>query len=320
MISWLGFIRYEGGCAGGTGTLDELVLDRSSLTVGSERCCEIDEVGEGVVGKGAGFWGMGLPCVSEILSTSAANHRHILIVFQHHLILIVQIEHRNGIQLCGHTARLRRQITVDWIDQRLDDGMIGGIEMIGKWKLTLAMTIEGIVAGWCNDPIAPAHITKIDVERPSLTNLTAISSFVSPSAGRPPRTICQNFPNRSLLVAPIVCVGHQQWLLVRPLCAILLVGNTPPEAYVFVRSWLVLFARHDINENAIVLFRRSQPSLHCWHHIETDGRCAIDLYRFCIDQQEYWVRLAFDTRPDNVVHQDFVPDLWTICDWLAVQC
>lgn len=44
--------------------------------------------------------------------TSAPNHRHILVILQHCLILFVQIEHGDGIQLGGHATWLRCQIDI----------------------------------------------------------------------------------------------------------------------------------------------------------------------------------------------------------------
>lgn len=93
--------------------------------------------------------------------------------------------------------------------------MIGGVEMVGDRKVALAVTVEGLIARRCHDPIVPADVAEVHVQRPSLANVaTVFSSMVSPAARCSPRAIC--VPDRALLVAPVVGVGEKEWLSLRP--------------------------------------------------------------------------------------------------------
>lgn len=44
--------------------------------------------------------------VSLSLSTATTDHGHVLIVLEHNCPLVIEIEHGDALQLCGHTARL----------------------------------------------------------------------------------------------------------------------------------------------------------------------------------------------------------------------
>lgn len=93
--------------------------------------------------------------------------------------------------------------------------MIGGVEMVGDGEVALAVAVECLVARRRDDPVVPSDVTKIYVQRPSLTNIaTVFSAMVSPSIGRPPRAV--GVPDRALLVAPVVGVGEEQRLGLRP--------------------------------------------------------------------------------------------------------
>jgi hypothetical protein len=93
--------------------------------------------------------------------------------------------------------------------------MIGGVEMVGDREVALAVAVEGLVAGRRDDPIVPAHVAEVDVERPTLTDVAAVfSSVAATAAGRSPRAV--GVPNRPLLVAPVVGVGEEKRLRLRP--------------------------------------------------------------------------------------------------------
>lgn len=45
-------------------------------------------------------------CFTLSLSTATTDHGHVLIVLEHNCPLVIEIEHGDALQLCGHTARL----------------------------------------------------------------------------------------------------------------------------------------------------------------------------------------------------------------------
>lgn len=103
--------------------------------------------------------------------------------------------------------------------------MICGIQMVGQWKRTLAMAVVRIVARRRDNPIAPAHILEVHVERmPSTCLLVILATRASlmPAIATAPVAAAAalpgaHVPNRTGLVPPVVCVGEEQRLLVLPL-------------------------------------------------------------------------------------------------------
>lgn len=93
--------------------------------------------------------------------------------------------------------------------------MIGGVKMVGDGKVALAVTVEGFIARRCDNPVIPANVAEIDVQRPSLADVTAVFPTMAFATTRcSPRT--RRIPDRALFVAPIVGVGEEKWLSLRP--------------------------------------------------------------------------------------------------------
>jgi len=61
------------------------------------------------------------------LPAPAPKHLHILVVFEHHFVVLIQVQHRYGRQLSGHATRFGHGCGVHGVDQRLNDGMVGGV-------------------------------------------------------------------------------------------------------------------------------------------------------------------------------------------------
>lgn len=84
--------------------------------------------------------------------TAAALHHHVLVVFQNHLLVLVQVEEGDGAELRGHAAR-PRDVGVDRVDQRLHDGVVGGVHVSVEGEGALAIAVVGGVALGGNDPV-----------------------------------------------------------------------------------------------------------------------------------------------------------------------
>lgn len=188
--------------------------------------------------------------------------------------------------------------------------------MIGEWKLALAVTIEGFIAGRCYDPIAPADIAEIDVERMPLAQCSAVFPFMLSTGRRTTGT--HYFANRPLLVAAIVGVGEQQWLLLCPFGVVNI--ETASQTDVIVCGRLVCGTGHHMNQNAIILFWRTHPSIDRWQYVQADCFTVVHSHRFRVNQQKYRFRFTFHARTHNVVHEHRVPQFRTIAYRLAVQC
>ena len=197
---------------------------------------------------------------------AAANDRHVLVVLQHHLVLLVQIQHRDGGQLGRHAARLRCERRVVGVDQRLHDRVIRRVQMVRYREPAVALAVVRLVPGRRHNPIVPPDIAEVDVQR------LPLAEFVFPPAaalgrGAPgPVRAADRVPDRPLLVPPVVGVGEQERLLLHP--AVVPLGRIPSQPDVLVDGdgrhyaaplaamawWSTAPARH-LHEQAVVFAR-----------------------------------------------------------------
>lgn len=98
-------------------------------------------------------------------STTASLHDHVLIVFEHHLVVFVQVKHGDRREFGGHAARLGHGTGVDRVYQGLHDGVVGGVQVVRQGEGTLAVAVERLVTGRSHDPVVPADITEVHVKR-----------------------------------------------------------------------------------------------------------------------------------------------------------
>lgn len=110
--------------------------------------------GERRGGEGGGEGGSAAP---------APLHHHLLVVFQDHLVILIQVEHGNGAQLRGHAAGLG-DAGVHRVHQRLHDGVVGGVEVVGQREGTVPVAVKRLVPRGCHDPVVPAHVAEIHIE------------------------------------------------------------------------------------------------------------------------------------------------------------
>lgn len=106
---------------------------------------------------------MGRGAAGRGSATATAQHRHVLVVLQHNFVLFVQVQHGNGRQRGGHTARFGNGTGIDRVDQRLHDGVIGRVEVVGQRERTVAVTVVSVVAGRRHDPVVPADVGEVHV-------------------------------------------------------------------------------------------------------------------------------------------------------------
>lgn len=250
-----------------------------------------------------GVWGSTAP---------ATDHGHVLVVFEHDLVLLVQVEHRDGGQLGRDAAGLRRVARTDRVDQRLDDRVVRRVQMVRDRKLAVALAVERFVPGRCHDPVAPADVAKVHVEWPPLAQLVAVLPPAIPHR-RPARPVyvADRVPDGSLLVPSVVRVREQQRLLLGPLFMALVHASPQPDVVMFrsCSPCLLLLplalARH-LDEQAVVLLGVAHPPVYRRQHVHTDWGALVDSDRLGVDQQEAGRPFALDAGPDDVVHQDLV--------------
>jgi len=99
--------------------------------------------------------------------TAARLDYHILIVLDDHLVVAVDVQHRDGAHLGRNAARSRHRQRVDGVDERLYHGVVGRVQVVGHVVRALASTVERLVAGGRYYPVVPADLAEVDVQRPS---------------------------------------------------------------------------------------------------------------------------------------------------------
>ena len=100
----------------------------------------------------------------RLLSASATFDDHILVVFQHDLVEIVDVQHADGGEFGRDAASPRHGGRVHRVDERLHDGVIGGVQVVGQREGTIAVAVIGVVSRRRHDPVVPAHVLKVDKE------------------------------------------------------------------------------------------------------------------------------------------------------------
>ena len=98
--------------------------------------------------------------------------------------------------------------------------MIGGVEVVGQREGAVAVAVVGVVAGRRYDPVVPADVAKVDVERLPAAIVPAALPLVLLLGG--PFTPRPRFP--------VVRVRHQERLL-----------TSPPEIQLLLLLLLVFF-------------------------------------------------------------------------------
>ena len=101
-----------------------------------------------------------------------------MVVFEYDLVVFVDVEHGNGGEFGWDAASSRHGTRIDRVDQRLDDGVIGGVEVIGQRERAIAVAVVGVVAGRRHDPVVPADVAEIDVERMAAAVVAAALALV----------------------------------------------------------------------------------------------------------------------------------------------
>ena len=98
-------------------------------------------------------------------ATTASLDDHVVIIFEDDLVILVDVEHGDGGELGRDATRPRHGSRVHRVHQRLHDCVIRGVEVIGQRERAVALAVVGVVARWGDDPVVPADVAKVDVER-----------------------------------------------------------------------------------------------------------------------------------------------------------
>ena len=83
---------------------------------------------------------------------------HVFIIFQDDFLVLVQVEHGDGRQLRGDTTGARHGAGVDAVDQGLDDGVVGGVQVVCQREGALSVAVVRVIVGRSHDPVVPTNL------------------------------------------------------------------------------------------------------------------------------------------------------------------
>lgn len=90
---------------------------------------------------------------------------------EHHIVVVVVVEHGDWGEADGDAAGLWRAVRVQGVHQGLQDGVVGAVQTLTERERALAVAVIGHVALRSDDPVLPAHIFEVDVEAAGLAHV-----------------------------------------------------------------------------------------------------------------------------------------------------
>lgn len=101
--------------------------------------------------------------------TAAASRHHVVILFEHHVLVVVKVEQVDGEELVGHAARRVDAFhQLQGVDDGLDGGVVGWPHVLAQGERAGAFAVVGVVSPGGHDPARPADLLKVDVEGQAL--------------------------------------------------------------------------------------------------------------------------------------------------------
>ena len=98
------------------------------------------------------------------LSASASLNHHILVVFQHNLLVLIHIEQTDRAEIRGHATGLRHGPDVGVVHQTLNRGVVGGVEVVRQGEVAFPHAKVGVVVRRREDPLVPADVGEIHIQ------------------------------------------------------------------------------------------------------------------------------------------------------------
>ena len=82
-----------------------------------------------------------------LLAATATLHNHVFVVLERDRVELVEVQHGDGREVRRAALHRRDKAWVDPVYERLDDGVVGGVGVVGQGEAALALTVEGAEAG-----------------------------------------------------------------------------------------------------------------------------------------------------------------------------
>ena len=120
------------------------------------------------------------------MAATAPGH-HVVVLLQHNVLVVVEVEQVDGVELVGHAAgRIDALGEFEGVDDGLDSGVVGGAHVLAQREGAGALAVVGIVAAGRHDPARPADLLEVHVERLPLAGRLLPILIVVQRAGAAP--------------------------------------------------------------------------------------------------------------------------------------
>lgn len=97
--------------------------------------------------------------------TATASSHHVIILFQHHILSIIEVEQVDGEELVRDAARCRNTFNqLQGINDGLDSGVVGRPHVLTQREGTGAFAVVSVVTPGRHNPAWPANLLKVHVE------------------------------------------------------------------------------------------------------------------------------------------------------------
>lgn len=114
---------------------------------------------------------------TSLLPAATRLHHHLLVLLVDDVVGRVDVEDAYGAEARGDAAGGRSGVRVHGVDEGLDDGVVGGLQVRADGEVAGAVAVVGVVLQRRDDPVVPAHFLEVDVQaapvaaRPGLSRL-----------------------------------------------------------------------------------------------------------------------------------------------------
>lgn len=130
------------------------------------------------------------PCEDgDGLVAATSSDHHVAVFLENDVRAVVEVEHRDGIELRGGTAGFRNCLWVNEMNKCLHNGMVCGVHVGVQREGTLSLAIVCCISFWSNDPVLPPQVSETDVELMLLACLLLISTAVFCNIGHSKRLL-----------------------------------------------------------------------------------------------------------------------------------
>lgn len=226
----------------------------------------------------------------KLLPAPATYNNHLLVVLQYHLVIHVQIKHGYRVELRRHATGFGYGNGGHRVHQRLYDGVVRRVQMVRQREPALPLTVEGVIARWRHDPIAPTDVSEIHVHLVPHTVSVVVFSPTSSSCG-PFASLYSSGESSDIrrCVLSVVCVSIQYWLHIRP-SSIVFVVEISFESDMVPFS-LIQNRHHD----TVVAVGLLDPPLNRFGKVQLQGGVFPGVHEFTLDHPLHWTVFALLT-------------------------